>query len=111
MYERILNEMSIKGIRFIADLERKAGVSPGTVRNIRYGHTPTSGNLVKIAEALDVSVQFLLTGETDTAEAEESSEITMKRKKIYSILEGLSPEQFENAIHYLTYLKSMEAKK
>lgn len=56
MYERIVKEMAIRGIRFIADLERKAGVSPGTIRNIRYGHTPTSSNLIKIADALGVTV-------------------------------------------------------
>ena len=40
MYERILAEMAVMGIRFIAELERKAGVKPGTIRSIRYGHTP-----------------------------------------------------------------------
>lgn len=111
MYQRILQEMALKGIRYVKELERMADVYPGTIRNIKYGHMPKSDSLLKIATALGVSVNYLLTGESDIAIEDESSEIALKRKQIYSILEGLSPEQFENAMHYLTYLKSMEAKK
>ena len=31
MYERILAEMAVKGIRFVAELERKAGLSNGSI--------------------------------------------------------------------------------
>ena len=111
MYERIMQEMTALGIRFIAELERKADIKPGTIKSIRYGHKPNSDNLIKIANALNVSPDYLLYGKTDIEEDEEPSEITLKRKKIYSILEGLSPEQFDNAIHYLNYLKKMEGRK
>lgn len=108
MYERIVKEMAIRGIRFIADLERKAGVSPGTIRNIRYGHTPTSSNLIKIADALGVTVNYLLTGETDIdMESDPNAE---KRRKATAILDGLSPAQLDNAVHYLLFLASTQEK-
>ena len=110
MYERILAEMAVMGIRFIAELERKAGVKPGTIRSIRYGHTPMPENLLKIANALNVSPDYLLTGRTDIDEEEEPIEVQEKRKQIYSLLEGLSPAQFENAIHSLNYLKGLDEK-
>lgn len=50
MYERILAEMKKKGIRFVAELERTAGLSQGSIKNIRYGHIPTPDRLVKIAD-------------------------------------------------------------
>ena len=109
MYERILECMALKGIRYVKDLERQAGLSNGAIRNIRYGHMPTPDRLSRIADVLGVSIQYLLTGETDS-EKHEPDEIVKRRKQIYSILEGLSPAQFENAIHYLNYLKGLDEK-
>jgi transcriptional regulator with XRE-family HTH domain len=111
MYERILAEMKKKGIRFVAELERTAGLSQGSIKNIRYGHIPTPDRLVKIADALDVSVQYLLTGDTDVDPFDETVDEVNKRKQIYSILEGLSPENFQAAIDYLTFLKNKEGNK
>ena len=110
MYERILAEMAVKGIRFVAELERKAGLSNGSIKNIKYGHIPSSDRLARIADVLGVSVQYLLTGETDIDPTEEPPEVTQKRKQIYCLLEGRSPTQFENAIHYLNYLKGLDEK-
>lgn len=110
MYERILAEMAVKGIRFVAELERQAKVNEGCIRTIKYGHTPSADKLARIADVLGVSIQYLLTGETDIDPTEEPPEVTQKRKQIYSILEGLSPAQFENAIHYLNYLKGLDEK-
>lgn len=109
MYERILECMALKGIRYVKDLERQAGLSNGAIRNIRYGHMPTPDRLSRIADVLGVSIQYLLTGETDS-EKHEPDEIVKRRKQIYCLLEGLSPAQFENAIHYLNYLKGLDEK-
>lgn len=108
MYARIIAEMKIKGIRFISELEAKAGVSPGTIRNIRYGHTPRPDSLVKIADVLGVTVNYLLTGETDADE--ELDPNTEKRRQINAILDGLSPSQLDNAAHYLLFLASTQEK-
>lgn len=109
LYERILSEMAIKGIKYASELERRAGLTNGAMRNIKNGHLPTPDRLSRIADVLGVSIQYLLTGETDS-EKHEPDEIVKRRKQIYCLLEGLSPAQFENAIHYLNYLKGLDEK-
>lgn len=113
MYERIVLEMSIQGIRYIAELERKAGVKPGTIRSVRYGHTPSSSNLIKIAKALDVSVNYLLTGipDDDPLDNPTPPDVYEKQRKVITLLEGLSEDNYQAAIDYLTFLKSKEDKK
>ena len=108
MYERIIAEMRIKGIRFVKDLERMAGIYPGTIRNIKYGHTPRPDSLIKIADALGVTANYLLTGETDIdMESDPNAE---KRRKATAILDDLSPAQLDNAVHYLLFLASTQEK-
>ena len=108
MYERIIQEMGISGIKTISDLERKAEVSLGTIRNIRYGHTPKPDSLVRIANVLGVSANYLLTGEPDDDPFDNPTppEVYMKQRQVLSLLDGLSPENYQAAIDYLTYLKA-----
>ena len=110
MYERIIQEMGIVGIKTISDLERKAAVSLGTIRNIRYGHTPKSDSLVRIANALGVSVNYLLTGQPDEDPFDDPTppEVYQKQRKVLSLLEGLSDENYQAAVDYLVYLKHKE---
>lgn len=113
MYERILECMTLKGIRYVKDLERQAGLSNGTIRNIRYGHMPTSEKLSRIADVLGVSTNYLLTGipDIDPLSDPVSAEVYHKRMAVLSLLEGLSPESYNIAIDYLVYLKAKEEKK
>lgn len=53
LYERILSEMAIKGIKYASELERRAGLTNGAMRNIRNGHLPTPDRLARIADVLD----------------------------------------------------------
>ena len=110
MYERIIQEMGIIGIKTISDLERKAEVSLGTIRNIRYGHTPKPDSLVRIANVLGVSVNYLLTGQPDDDPFDDSTppEVYQKQRKVLSLLDGLSDENYQAAIDYLLYLKHKE---
>lgn len=110
MYERILKEMEIKGIRYAAELERLAGVTEGSIKSIRYGHIPTSDRLNKIAKALGVSSHYLLTGEPDDDDpfAPTPPEVYQKQRLALSLLEGLSDENYNAAIDYLMYLKHKE---
>ena len=108
MYERIMQEMGIAGIKTISDLERKAEVSLGTIRNIRYGHTPKPDSLVRIANVLGVSVNYLLTGQPDDDPFDNPTppEVYQKQRQVLALLEGLSDENYQAAIDYLTYLKA-----
>lgn len=108
MYERIMNEMSLKGIKYIAELERKAGIKEGSIRSIRYGHAPMPDTLVRIANALDVSVNYLVTGvpDDDPFDNPTPPEVYQKQRQVLALLEGLSDENYQAAIDYLTYLKA-----
>lgn len=104
MYERIKELMIIRGIRFDKDLEEKAGVKSGTIRNIKNGHAPATETVRRIAVALDVPMSFLLTGEADMDPNAE------KRRKISAMLDNLSPDELEQASQYVQFLLSIRAR-
>lgn len=110
MYERIVQEMNNKGIKYVKELERMADIYPGTIRNIKYGHMPKSDSLAKIANVLGVSVNYLLTGQPDDDPFDNPTtpELYQKQRKVLSLLDGLSDEKYQAAIDYLTYLKAKE---
>lgn len=110
MYDRILEEMARKGIKYAAELERMAGLTNGAVRNIRKGHLPTSDRLARIADVLGVSVNYLLTGKPDDDPFDDPTppEVYEKQRKVLRLLEGLSDENYKAAIDYLTFLKFKE---
>lgn len=110
MYDRILKEMAIKGIKYASELERMAGLSNGALRNIRNGHLPTSDRLQRIADVLGVSVNYLLTGKPDDDPFDDPTppEEYAKQRKVLRLLEGLSDENYKAAIDYLTFLKFKE---
>lgn len=58
--ERIQNALDVRGMTQ-ADLARKSGLSTGLVAQIVSGRTkdPKFTNVVKIARALDVSLEYL----------------------------------------------------
>ena len=110
MYERILLEMKIKGIKYIADLEKMAGLSNGSIKAIKNGHMPSSERLTRIANALGVSANYLLTGQPDDDPFDNPTppEVYQKQRKVLSLLEGLSDENYQAAVDYLVYLKHKE---
>ena len=110
MYERILREMEIKGIRYMSDLEKMAGLSNGSIKAIRNGHMPSSDRLTKIANVLGVSANYLLTGQPDDDPFDNPTppEVYQKQRQVLALLDGLSDENYKAAIDYLTYLKAKE---
>ncbi len=110
MYERILMEMKIKGIRYMADLEKMAGLSNGSIKAIKNGHMPSSERLTRIANVLGVSANYLLTGKPDDDPFDNPTppEVYQKQREVFALMEGLSEENYKAAIDYLTYLKSKE---
>ena len=110
MYERILREMEIKGIRYISDLERMAELSNGSIKAIKNGHMPSSDRLARIAKVLGVSAHYLLTGQPDDDPFDNPTppELYQKQRKVLSLLDGLSDENYQAAIDYLLYLKHKE---
>ncbi len=63
MYERVLKIAAERGLS-IYKIEQMAGIGNGTIGKWKNGKNTTINTLVKIAKALDVSVDYLL-GITD----------------------------------------------
>lgn len=62
--ENLKSELSYKGI-LVKELAARTGISRNTIENYLNAreHTPTADGAVKIAQALGVTVEYLVTGE------------------------------------------------
>lgn len=60
-FERLLGKLEEKNL-IRADLCRALGISEGTVRNWEKGVMPAADTALKIAQYLDVSLEYLITG-------------------------------------------------
>lgn len=60
-FERLLGKLEEKNL-IRADLCRALGISEGTVRNWKKGVMPAADTALKIAQYLDVSLEYLITG-------------------------------------------------
>ncbi len=72
--ENLKDELSFKGI-MVKELADKTNINKSTLDNyLRDKHSsPTVENAVKIAQALGVSVEFLVTGEEKNALSKENA--------------------------------------
>lgn len=78
-FDRIKALCEQKGLT-IAELERQANIGNGTIR--RWGNTLPSGDkLQRVAKVLNVSIDYLVTGE-DNADDEEVRAIARNMKKL-----------------------------
>lgn len=101
--ENLKSELEYQGM-LIKELAAKCGISRNTVNNYLTGHNslPTADTAVKIAEALGVSVEYLVNG----SESVKSSSIPVspKYRKIIddlSSLDDLDLEAVENLVFTL----------
>lgn len=60
-FERLLDRLEEMNL-IRADLCRALGISEGTVRNWKKGVMPAADTALKIAQYLDVSLEYLITG-------------------------------------------------
>lgn len=80
-YENLLEICKVKNIS-VTNLIAELGLSSGNLSSWKKGNKPRSDTLVKIAERLDISVNYLL-GESENSEA----------TKLYARYSQLNPEQ------------------
>ena len=80
-YENLLEICKTKNIS-VTNLIAELGLSSGNLSSWKKGNKPRSDTLVKLAERLDVPVNYLL-GESDNDEA----------TKLYARYSQLTPEQ------------------
>lgn len=109
--ERVKQICKQRGIA-IAKLERECAFSNGYIRGLREGRLPAD-RLYKIAEYLDVSPEYILTGKEptpyyDKIETAEIAEELFKNEDIRALLsaaQGLPPEVLRSTADLLTRLR------
>lgn len=117
MRDRIIQAMNEKNIYSMAELERKAGIPAGTMRNIGQGHVPSMEKIKKIANYLSVSVDWIVGDEEKRQE--ESKPIKKEPEKIVKIssdpireftrlVSVLDDQNMEALLDYLRYLVSKQ---
>ena len=104
MYERIKEEMRKNGIKYDSELERMAGIAAGSLKNIKNGHAPSPKTVVKIAGALGVGINYLVTGEVDNRLKEQ--EYIKKKQEALDMVDRLTPAQIDTAHRFLKSLAS-----
>ena len=113
MRERIIKIMHEKEINSMAELERKAGVPSGTMRNVGQGHMPSMDKVRKIANVLGVSVDYIVNG-TETPQEPKKEPKPLKNqssdpiREFCSLIGSLSDQNMEVLLDYLRYLISKQ---
>ena len=84
--ENLKSELEYKGL-LVKELAHKSGIKKQTLDNYLSTHNsiPNAEMAVKIAKALDTSVEFLITGEkpeTNNSETSDVTELVSKYKKL-----------------------------
>lgn len=117
MRERIIKVMNEKEINSMAELERRAGVPSGTMRNMGQGHMPSMDKVRKIANVLGVSVDYIVNGTEVSQERNKESNQSKVQSKIQSsdpirefcsLIGSLSDQNMEVLLDYLRYLISKQ---
>ena len=93
--ENLKNELEYQGL-LVKELSEKSGIKKQTLDNYLSTHCciPHADIAVKIARALNVSVEYLITGkETKSSE----SDFSIEEKKLISAFRNL-PEQKKKAL-------------
>lgn len=109
MRERIIKAMKERDIGSMAELERKAGVPSGTMRNMGQGHVPSMDKVRKIANYLGVSVDYIVNGVEAQADIKKESKPLVKQssdslREFFTLVASLSDQSMEALLDYLKYL-------
>lgn len=106
MRERILEVMRKQGFGSMAELERKAGVPSGTMRNMGQGHMPSMDKVRRIANTLGVSVDYIVNGEEETKKEPEVKNVKTSdsTREFFTLVASLSDQNMEALFDYLRYL-------
>lgn len=112
-FEQLNKICEIRGVK-ITPLILSLGMSTGNINKWRNGVFPNGETLLKLANKLDCSVEFLL-GHTDDptpvdAKKDASTEtpIAPEIQKLLDAVKGLSREQAINVLQYIRFLKSQD---
>ena len=102
--ENLKSELEYQGLQ-VKELAAKCGISRNTLANYLTGHNslPTADNAVKIAQALGVSVEYLMTGDTTVKTLSES--LPPKYRRILKAFRTLDETDQEAFLHLISILQ------
>lgn len=80
-----------------ADLSRGSGVGESTIRAWINGSKPSADALFKIAKFLNVSVEYLLTGEGESKEPDQQQQLSFQEQKLLEVFRILNDND-KNAV-------------
>ena len=99
-FERLLDRLEEMNL-IRADLCRALGISEGTVRNWKKGVMPAADTALKIADYLQVSVSWLVSGQGEKLQhsyREMSESISDSERELLELYRNLSDEDKERLI-------------
>jgi len=105
--ENLKSELAYSGI-LVKELAAKSGVNKYSIDNYlnKRGQTPSVEAAVKIAQALGVSVEYLVTGKEDNRQ--DSSPLSTETKTIAHNAGQLNDENRRFVLDFIKWLKSRE---
>lgn len=115
IYERI-NTLCKKKHITIAELERQINFSSGSIGKMKYGASPSSARLVKIADFFGVTTDYLQTGDAgdgyylnpETARAAQEIFENEELSLLFDAARDASPEDLRTVHAMLLALKRKE---
>ena len=101
--ENLRNELDFQGI-IVKELSAKTNIPVGTLDCYLRSQSvePSAENAVKIAQALQVSVEHLVIGEEDTGLGKPVTAFSRETQEIIRQIENLNPEQRKAILRLLT---------
>ena len=113
MTDRIMKAAAPRGMSKMAEVERYCGIPARTLTNMASGHKPKGSTLLKICEALDISEEYILSGNNPPEQLSLLNAAPTKKpakqdklRKFVNLLASLDDEDFETVIEYMYFLKS-----
>lgn len=102
--ENLKSELEYQGLQ-VKELAAKCGISRNTLANYLTGHNslPAADNAVKIAQALGVSVEYLMTGNSSSKSLFDS--LPPKYRKLLKAFRTLDDTDQEAVLHLISILQ------
>ena len=102
--DNLKSELTYQDIQ-IKELTKKTGISKNTIGNYLTGHNslPTVDKAVEIAQALNVSVEYLVTGKQP--ELSQTERLPAKMQKIIDEISELDDVDFNSVLLLLSGMK------
>lgn len=117
LYERI-KDLCESHSTTITALEAELGFSRGSLGKLKDGRAPSGDRLQKVADRFGVTVDYLLTGETEPVYYEDpvTTEVAQRMKDdrefrlLFSAARDVKAETLQAVRDYLLFLKKKEEK-